>query len=314
MALFNFNLPYTGDQTAEYLAKARDFSGEPLDDGLYAGSKTYTNYQQYLNDNGALFKLNPVIALGYTINTATYPTANIDPNLIPYSTFESASTEALADFNASAATALDSFDTDASAQLALIDADVVAVDAAATQGLIDIAADVSTVDVAAAAAVVQIDADLATVAAEVGNIDASVAAAAASESAAAASESAAASSAFDANASALLAQAASSFVGKWVDQTGAASISYSVWHDGANWELLTNIADVTLSEPSTSNADWSIIITSALSIPVVSLPFDNTIVEKLNGGLSFSRASTTGNINLSGVSETLAIDEPAITG
>jgi len=51
-----------------------------------------------------------------------------------------------------------------------------------------------------------------------------------------------------------------------------------------------------------------------LSIPVVSLPFDNTLAEKLYGALEFSRASTTGNINLSGVSETLAIDEPAITG
>ena len=168
-------------------------------------------------------------------------------------------------------------------------------------------ADVATVDAAAAAALVQIDADLATVATEVNTINDSVAAAAASESAAA-------SSAFDANASALLAQAASSFVGKWVDQTGAANIPYSTWHDGANWQLLNNLADVTLSEPSTSNADWSIIITPALSIPVVSLPFDNTIVEKLDGALSFSRASTTGNINLSGVSETLAIDEPAITG
>ena len=45
----------------------------------------------------------------------------------------------------------------------------------------------------------------------------------------------------------------------------------------------------------------------------VSLPFGNTIVESLNGPFEFTRLSTTGNINKSGVVETLAIDEPAIT-
>jgi len=189
-----------------------------------------------------------------------------------------------------------------------IDADVVEVDSAKDTALIDINADVAEVDSAKDVALIQIDADLATVAAEVNTINDSVASAAASETAAA-------SSAFDANASALLAQAASGFVGKWVDQTGAANIPYSVWHDGANWQPLNNIADVTLSEPSTSNADWSIIITRALSVPNVSLPLDSgVLVEKLNGPLSFSRASATGNINTSGVSETLGVDEPAISG
>ena len=79
-----YNLPYTGDQTKEYLAKARDFSGETLGDGIYAGSKTYTNYQQYLNDNGALFKANPTTSLPYAIDTITYPQAKDDPNLLPY--------------------------------------------------------------------------------------------------------------------------------------------------------------------------------------------------------------------------------------
>lgn len=84
-----YNLPYTGPQTQEYLAKARDFSGTPLDDGLYIGAKTYTNYQQYLNDNGALFKANPTTPLPYPIDTVTYPEAKDDPNLIPYSDFQS---------------------------------------------------------------------------------------------------------------------------------------------------------------------------------------------------------------------------------
>lgn len=95
----DYNLPFSGDQTAEYLAKARDFSGVPLDDGLYAGSKTFTAYDQYVNDTGALFKLNPSVALGYAINVPLYPDAKNDPNLIPYSNFESASTEAIDEFN-----------------------------------------------------------------------------------------------------------------------------------------------------------------------------------------------------------------------
>ena len=85
----DYNLPYTGPETAEYLAKARDFSGVPLDDGLYAGSKTYTAYDEYLNDTGALFKLNPSVALGYAINVPLYPNAKDDPNLIPYISYES---------------------------------------------------------------------------------------------------------------------------------------------------------------------------------------------------------------------------------
>ena len=108
-----YNLPYSGDETAEYLAKARDFSGEPLGDGLYAGAKTYTAYDQYLNDTGALFKLNPSVALGYTINVPLYPDAKDDPNLIPYYNFESASTEAIDQFEQDGADAITEFESDA---------------------------------------------------------------------------------------------------------------------------------------------------------------------------------------------------------
>ncbi len=109
----DYNLPYSGDETAEYLAKARDFSGEPLGDGLYAGSKTYTAYDQYLNDTGALFKLNPSVALGYAINVSLYPDAKDDPNLIPYSNFESASTEAIEQFEQDGVEAIAEFESDA---------------------------------------------------------------------------------------------------------------------------------------------------------------------------------------------------------
>ena len=45
----DYNLPFTGDTTAEALQKALDFSGEPLGDGIYGGVKTYVNYNQYYN-------------------------------------------------------------------------------------------------------------------------------------------------------------------------------------------------------------------------------------------------------------------------
>jgi len=47
--------------------------------------------------------------------------------------------------------------------------------------------------------------------------------------------------------------------------------------------------------------------------PEVDLPFGNTIARTLNGSLTYLRAGETGNVNLSGVSETLLEDEIAIT-
>jgi hypothetical protein len=101
-----FNLTFTGEQTQINLQKAGDFSAVPLEDGLYQGSKTYTAYDQYLNDTGALFKLNPSVSLPYAINLATYPLAKDDPSLIPYTSFESATTEAIAQFEDDAAQAI----------------------------------------------------------------------------------------------------------------------------------------------------------------------------------------------------------------
>lgn len=64
------------------------------------------------------------------------------------------------------------------------------------------------------------------------------------------------SDAADADDYASMASAAANFVGQWADQTGAASVPYSVEHDGYLWMLLDDIADVTASEPATSNGDW----------------------------------------------------------
>ena len=59
-----------------------------------------------------------------------------------------------------------------------------------------------------------------------------------------------------AEASAEVSASNANFNGKWVDQSGAVSIPFSVFHAGVNWQLLTNLADVTASEPSLVNNDW----------------------------------------------------------
>ena len=122
--------------------------------------------------------------------------------------------------------------------------------------------------------------------------------------------------------SALVSQSNANFVGKWANQSGAANIPYSVWNDGNNWQLLTNLGDVTASEPQADNADWQIIITPALTVPDVGISFNDGItIDKgygtvdANGNQScdFTHASATGSINKSGVSVDLLTNEPAIT-
>lgn len=53
------------------------------------------------------------------------------------------------------------------------------------------------------------------------------------------------------------------FVGKWEDLIGALNTPATVYHLGSYWNLLTDLADVTLSEPSNDNADWLFVYTNA---------------------------------------------------
>ncbi len=46
------------------------------------------------------------------------------------------------------------------------------------------------------------------------------------------------------------------FVGNWSDQTGAASVPTAVYHDGIYWQLLVDVADITLTEPGVTS-DWA---------------------------------------------------------
>lgn len=56
-----------------------------------------------------------------------------------------------------------------------------------------------------------------------------------------------------------VALASANFKGNWSDLTGALNIPAAVRHSDANWILLEDLPDVTASEPSAGNTDWSII-------------------------------------------------------
>lgn len=68
---------------------------------------------------------------------------------------------------------------------------------------------------------------------------------------------AAASATSAANASANI-SALANFKGNWSAQVGAIAKPASVFHSGAFWALLNNLADVTASEPGVS-ADWQVV-------------------------------------------------------
>jgi len=76
--------------------------------------------------------------------------------------------------------------------------------------------------------------------------------------------------------SAQVSSANANYKGIWSDQTGAAVVPYSVYNSDYFWILVSNIADVTASEPSDSNTDWRV----SEAIPELRVP---TAVQPLSG-------------------------------
>lgn len=68
---------------------------------------------------------------------------------------------------------------------------------------------------------------------------------------------------------------AANFKGEWSSLTGALTVPSTVYHSGTYWQLLDDVADVTLSEPTTINTDWAlsaqasdhVVISGTLSLP-----------------------------------------------
>jgi hypothetical protein len=71
------------------------------------------------------------------------------------------------------------------------------------------------------------------------------------------SATAAALSETNAAASAAAAQGVANFQGTWASLVGALNTPATVYHSNKFWVLLNNLADVTASEPSASNSDWT---------------------------------------------------------
>jgi len=69
---------------------------------------------------------------------------------------------------------------------------------------------------------------------------------------------------------------AANFKGEWSSLTGALTVPSTVYHNGSYWQLLIDIADVTLSEPTLVNTDWAPASQSAGRATVLS-PFTLTI-------------------------------------
>lgn len=103
------------------------------------------------------------------------------------------------------------------------------------------------------------------------------------------SANASAASASEADGYADIAQSSANFKGEWSSLTGGLSVPSIVLHNGANWQLLVNLANVTLSEPSLTNSDWAFL--------------SGTRWLNVTANYSFPR-----NIQLSVLSDTVATD------
>jgi hypothetical protein len=60
--------------------------------------------------------------------------------------------------------------------------------------------------------------------------------------------------------------AAANFVGPWDELEGALNTPACTIHSGMYWMLLTNLVDVTASEPAVGNADWGLLYTGQKKI------------------------------------------------
>ena len=87
-------------------------------------------------------------------------------------------------------------------------------------------------------------------------------------------------------------------------------------YNGAFYRTLEALPYTTTSTtPDTDAGEWveAYLEAEKMPVPIVDLPFTQDVEGVHAGAFDFARSTTTGNINKSGVVETLAIDEPAIS-
>lgn len=85
-----------------------------------------------------------------------------------------------------------------------------------------------------------------------------------------------------------IAASTASFKGEWGDLTGPLVIPASVYHSGAYWNLLNDIADVTLSEPGVS-ADWAGVDVAGI-VAWTAISTSTTLAANTNYAVTFSTA------------------------
>lgn len=93
----------------------------------------------------------------------------------------------------------------------------------------------------------------------------------------------AAGSAAESAESAIIAQNASKLLGEWSTLTGAVNIGETVINNDAKWQAITDIADVTASEPTLSNSDWLLINASGKVVPIAdSLTLNHNVINQIS--------------------------------
>lgn len=115
-----------------------------------------------------------------------------------------------------------------------------------------------------------------------------------------------------------IASSMSNFKGIWSNLTGALNVPASVYLDGITYRLLVNVANVTLSNPSTDVTKWSVIdgvvptaVVGDINSPIYDLPLRNSLTPLVGvGAVTFSRAGTATHINRYGKVVDLAAGIP----
>lgn len=82
-------------------------------------------------------------------------------------------------------------------------------------------------------------------------------------------------------------------LGSWASLTGSVSIPASVNHNNQIWVLNTDLADITLSEPSTSNTDWTLatrnfVTTTAKTANYTASVFERVPVDTTGGAFTIT--------------------------
>jgi len=96
--------------------------------------------------------------------------------------------------------------------------------------------------------------------------------------------------------SAAVAIAAANFKGAWSSLSGTLDVPACVYHSNQYWILLKNLADVTASEPTSSNNDWALYPPLPVRVINKTANYSITSAEAAAGNIIFINYGATGEI------------------